>query len=326
MDQPGESPLESFLLDSAERGRRPLPGWRRVVLLLVVLLVLLGWYWSLEPDAPQLAQLPAVRGQVSLPAGVATTAMLEATVQALFDKPGGFIGNDVLPPGVWLDNMAAFERGVMVASRDLVRAMRRDFSHSAAVSLEDPDLQRAEPRFFFEGDQWLSTEGEYREGLAALESYRLRLAAKPAGAHFFARADGLSRWLADVDDRLNAYGRRLARVSAPDASAADRSDTPASWSQIDDAFYEARGYAWALQAQQAAIGVDFAEVLRTADAGALHRDVIAALAGTQKPIRSPLILNGSEYGVLANHSLVMAGYLARARAAIAQWRVRMAAD
>ena len=37
-------------------------------------------------------------------------------------------------------------------------------------------------------------------------------------------------------------------------------------------------------------------------------------------MRSPIILNGSGYGIFANHSLVMASYLARANAAIINLR------
>lgn len=53
---------------------------------------------------------------------------------------------------------------------------------------------------------------------------------------------------------------------------------------------------------------------------------IIALDGTQQPVNSPVILNGSEYGLLANHSLVMASYIARARATLMQLRGQLAAQ
>ncbi|MBT8086586.1 MAG: DUF2333 family protein [Gammaproteobacteria bacterium] len=37
-------------------------------------------------------------------------------------------------------------------------------------------------------------------------------------------------------------------------------------------------------------------------------------------LRSPLILNGGGYGLIANHSLVMSNYLARANAAMINLR------
>lgn len=316
MEQPGESPIESFLLDSAARGRRPRRWPRRALPALLLAVVLLGWYWSLEPEPLQLAALPAFDGRVQQATGIATTRMLQASVQTLLDKPGGFLGNDLAPPGIWLDNMVAWERGAMSASRDLVRAMRRDFTHAPDVALEDADLLRAEPRLYFSGSDWLTTEDEYRRGILALESYAQRLDSLPPTAQFHARADSLARWLQDVEVRLDSH------VAALGASTA-AGDARTGWQQIDDNFYEARGYAWGLRAQQEAIAADFAPVIREAGAEGLHRLVMGELDGTQKPVRSPLVMNGSEYGMVANHSLVMAGYLARTRAAVQQMRERL---
>jgi hypothetical protein len=41
---------------------------------------------------------------------------------------------------------------------------------------------------------------------------------------------------------------------------------------------------------------------------------------TQQPIQSPIIVNGGGFGLLANHSLVMASYISRANAAIIDLR------
>ena len=46
------------------------------------------------------------------------------------------------------------------------------------------------------------------------------------------------------------------------------------------------------------------------------RQVIRELEESQKPVMSPIILNGSPFGFFANHSLVMANYVSRANAAI----------
>jgi hypothetical protein len=316
MEQPGESPIESFLLDSAARGRRPRRWPRRVVPALLLAVVLLGWFWSLEPAPLQVAALPALDGRQTLVTGIATTRMLQASVQTLLDKPGGYLGNDLLPPGVWLDNMAAWERGAMSASRDLVRAMRRDFTHAPDVALEDADLLRAEPRLFFSGSDWLTTEDEYRRGIFALDSYAQRLDSLPPTAQFHARADSLARWLQDVEARLDAHVAALGAATAA-------GDARTHWRLIDDNFYEARGYAWALRGQQEAIAADFAPVIKEAGAEGLQQLVMTELDGTQKPVRSPLVMNGSEYGVVANHSLVMAGYLARTRMAVQQMRERL---
>ncbi|WP_310497403.1 DUF2333 family protein, partial [Sandarakinorhabdus sp.] len=92
---------------------------------------------------------------------------------------------------------------------------------------------------------------------------------------------------------------------------------------VDNGFYEARGYCWALSAQLAAVRTDFAPVLADHQAGDVLAQTVLALDGTQQPVRSPVILNGSEYGLLANHSLVMAGYVTRARAGVMQLRQQL---
>lgn len=341
MEQPGESRLETFLLDSAERGRR---GWHwlpRVLLVLAGALLVLGWYWSREPAAinpsSSVAAAPPSGQALAAEAGVVSTATLLAIARTLLDKPGGYISNDALPPGVLLDNMPAFEAGILAHVRDMLRVMRRDFSLSPSQSIEDPDLVRAESRFMFDSTSWLlpSTESEYRDGIAALDRYAARLAEpEGAGAHFYARSDNLARWFEDVDARLAAYGQRLASAAAPGAAA------HIAWSEIDKGFYEARGYCWALRAQLQATQVDFAPVLvahpaensvanavgnNTAEQNFLAQAIIA-LDGTQQPVNSPVILNGSEYGLLANHSLVMASYIARARAVLMQLRGQLAAQ
>src|SRR6185295_1964943 len=88
------------------------------------------------------------------------------------------------------------------------------------------------------------------------------------------------------------------------------------WSQIDDVFYESRGYTWALLEQLKAIQVDFAPILQRKNAAVSLKQVIRELEESQKPIWSPVILNGSPFGLFGNHSLTMANYVSRANAAV----------
>ena len=50
------------------------------------------------------------------------------------------------------------------------------------------------------------------------------------------------------------------------------------------------------------------------------RQIIRELEAAQEPLWSIMVLNGDGYGVLANHSLVMANYISRANAAIIELR------
>jgi len=46
------------------------------------------------------------------------------------------------------------------------------------------------------------------------------------------------------------------------------------------------------------------------------QQIIRELEASQDTVYSPVILNGSGFGLLANHSLVMANYVSRANAAL----------
>jgi hypothetical protein len=61
-------------------------------------------------------------------------------------------------------------------------------------------------------------------------------------------------------------------------------------------------------------------VLRKKNALVSFRQIIRELESTQKPLHSPMVLNGGQFGLFANHSLVMANYIARANAAIIDLR------
>ena len=299
----------------------------------LVALWILGWYWSREPAVPE----PTVVAAEAV-VGDTTTATLMRVAGTLMDKPGGYLSNDILPPGVWLDNMPNWEFGVLVQVRDLARALRNDFSRSQSHSVEDPDLAIAEPQFNFDSESWLfpPSEGEYRQGIRALERYRKRLNdPQQADAQFYARTDNLRNYLAITEKRLGDLSERLSgstgvvRVNtdlAGDADARRATDRPAEryirtpWLQIDDVFYEARGSSWALLQFLRAMEIDFAPVLERKNAQLSMRQIIRELEQAQQPLRSPVILNGSGYGLLANHSLVLSSYLSRAHGALIDLR------
>jgi hypothetical protein len=85
-------------------------------------------------------------------------------------------------------------------------------------------------------------------------------------------------------------------------------------------FYEARGAAWALVHLLKAVELDFESVLQKKNALISLRQIIRELEATQEAVWSPVILNGSGFGLFANHSLVMASYISRANAAVIDLR------
>jgi hypothetical protein len=266
------------------------------------------------------------------------TGTLIEVARTLLDKPGGYLSNDITPPGVLIDNMPNWEFGVLVQVRDLARALRNDFSRSQSQSVEDRDLIIAEPLFNFDNASWMlpSTEGEYRKAIRALERYDLRLGDGDAtDAQFYARADNLRDWLGMVEKRLGSLSQRLSasvgqvRVNTDlsgDEAARQSTATPGQlmvrtpWYQVDDVFFEARGATWALLHFLRAAEVDFATVLEKKNALVSLRQIIRELEASQATVWSPIILNGSGFGFVANHSLVMASYVSRANAAVIDLR------
>lgn len=308
--------------------------WRIVAIGLSLYLLgslVLGIMWNQKPDLPS----PPKAGSVT---GIATTQALLGLGNTLLDKPGGFLSNDVGLPGVWMDNVPNWEYGVLIQMRDLSRALRKDFSRSQSQSTEDRDLAVAEPQFNFDNESWMlpASESEYRRGIEALQSYHDRLSdSQQSQAQFYARADNLTRWLADVETRLGSLSQRLSasvgqkRINtdlAGDSAATQSTFADAEleiktpWSEIDDVFYEARGASWALIQLLRAVEVDFAATLRKKNALVSLRQIIRELEATQETVWSPIILNGSGFGLVANHSLVMASYISRANAAIIDLR------
>ncbi len=307
----------------------------------VVVCLGVGWYWSQEPDlfpVQQTAQQAADRDGKQMVPGFTTVETLKTVAGTLLNKPGGYLSNDRFPPGVLLDNIPSWEYGVLVQVRDLTRALRKDFARSQSQSAEDADLAKAEPRFNFDNKSWMlpSSESEYQEGINSLSRYQARLSdPNQKNALFYARADNLNNWLGDVGTRLGSLSQRLSasvgRVKLNSAlkteslqpgqvPVVDEEVVETPWMQIDNVFYEARGQAWALSHLLRAIEVDFADVLAKKNATVSVRQIIRELEAAQEPVWSPMILNGSGYGVLANHSLVMANYISRANAAVMDLR------
>lgn len=307
----------------------------------VVLNIVLILWWSNEPpmfDITQNALEKAGGDNAKVVTGLTTTATLIHVAETLLNKPGGYLSNDIAPPGRLMDNMPNWEYGVLTQIRDLARLLRNDFSRSQSQSSEDPDLREADPKFSSTNDRWLfpSSESEYQKGVDYLTNYLNRLYRSDApDSQFYARADNLRDWLAIIEKRLGNLSQRLSasvgqtRVNtdlAGDANATQSTIRPSEvlvktpWLEIDDVFYEARGMTWALTHFLRAVETDFAETLGKKNALPSLRQIIRELESTRSTVWSPMVLNGGGFGVVTNYSLVMANYISRANAAVIDLR------
>lgn len=316
-----------------------------VAVLYIVIMIALGIWWSAAPAAfsmeTKTQSYAEDSGQPLVPGSATTLALIEV-IDTLLEKDGGYTHNDLLPPGLFMDNMPNWEYGVLVQSRDLARALREVLSRSQSQSREDVDLTLAEPRINFQSDSWIlpASEREYRSANKYLKAYLARLPQTGGdGAQFYARADNLGFWLGMIGKRLGSLSQRLSasvgqrRLNtdlAGDPTAAASTDDPEDqeirtpWSEVDDVFYESRGAAWALIHFLKGAEIDFASVLEKKNARVSLQQIIRELEATQATVWSPIILNGSGFGLWANHSLVMANYISRANAALIDLRELLA--
>jgi hypothetical protein len=328
-------------LKSPPRRSWLLRGVAALVLVYMVGVLALMWWWDYEPahfDVAASAQARATAKRQPVVTGTLTVATLMTTAGTLLDKRGGYLSNDKFPPGLLMDNVPNWEFGVLTATRDLARALRNELSRSQTQSVEDTDLQEAEPLFSSPNDRWLlpSSESQYSKALARVDGYLTRLADNDASnAQFYARADNLADYLQIVSARLGSLSQRLSasvgQVRVDTDLAGDREAQQSKpgtgprlvrtpWTKVDDNFYEARGYTWALREQLEAIRIDFAPVLTNKNAQVSLDQVIRELEESQASLGSPIVLNGTPFGFFANHSLVMANYVSRANAAVIDLR------
>ena len=312
-----------------------------LLLIISIILWILSIWWGWMPssyDVKARTQEEATLNHHKIVPGYTTTTALIELTDWLVNKPGGFLSNDITPPSILMDNMPSFEYGVLEQVRDLALVMRLDFSRSQSQSTGDKDLEIAQTKLNISHKNWVlpSSESEYKEAIQALSRYRARLVAKDeTEAQFYTRADNLSDWLREVEKRLGSISHRLSASVGNDmfdttlegdptakqsTKTADEVEMKTGWLQIDNVFYESRGSTWAILHLLKAVEVDFQDVLEKKNAQVSLKQIIRDLEATQQTIWSPIILNGSGFGLLANHSLVMANYVSRANAALIDLR------
>lgn len=323
-----EAPKRARKKAAKSRGLSERPQLKRLGSgLLGVLLIMfaIAWYWSREPKpfdvVEEAAKAANVENPKELPLGYTYATTLIEIAETLLHKPGGFLMNDVFPPSVLLDNIPNWELGALIALRDATTALRNNIARSQTQSQEDPDLSKGEPFLYFDYRSWQlpSSESEYEKGIESLVAYRERL--RKRDANFYARADNLRQYLEVLEKRLGDYSNRLSASTAdrlPEGEAggerhSELGRTP--WLKLDDRFFEARGYTWAAMLVLKAIEFDFRDILGNKTALVSLQQIVRELENGQESHLSPVILNGSGFGLFANYSLTLANYIARANAA-----------
>ncbi|MGC3871913.1 DUF2333 family protein [Halomonas sp. GXIMD04776] len=289
--------------------------WKPLLTLLVLYLVVclgLGIWWSQRPDNFDVTHAVLEQRQhptAPAPRGTVMTATLATTIETLLDKPGGYLRNDKLLPGVWLDNMPSWEYGVLTQARLLTQTLPAFGAGDTSLLSDASDALDSDSR------DWLypGAEKHYRRALTTLHGYLSSFTNQ--GMTGFADNGGpLAQWLRKTGQRLDGITERLsASIDDPEAlrklgvnESALPEDTP--WLRIDDTFFTARGETWALLHYLQAVKHDYADIVAKADGNETLDRVIAELKLAQRRLWSPMVLNGKGFGMFANHSLLLANY------------------
>jgi len=321
----------------------------------------LSLYWTRIPptfDVEQAAREMAVEKEhrmpdQSMPVGYRTVATMVKLIDQLFTKPGGYQSNGISPMTQIPDNMQNWEYGYVIQMRVLVNALRFDLARAGVQAKDHPELREAEARFNFKHDNIVlpSTDAQYKEGLKFLEDYldKLNSAASP-GQYFAPRNDQLIDWLEKQKNMLGSYTTMLQNnigavtfdtgiltsepiptdeVVAGDVAEGavankDEGDDLSNFRDRDDVFYQVRGGIYALYHTMLAIRSDCKGTINDNNAMGIMNRVLNELESANKPMKSPMVLNGSELGIIQNHSLVLAAHLAKAHLAIQELQRQLA--
>ncbi|MGM8931352.1 DUF2333 family protein [Salinicola halophyticus] len=354
--------------------------WKPLVALVVIYLlacIVLGIWWSWTPSPTDPKQ--AVEQQRGFPQSVDTRGGDEsqspapgetllasniAIIDTLLDKSGGYLRNDVMPPGLWLDNMPNWEKGVTQQVRDAVASL------GSALDVGSAPLGEANDELSGDLDSWRwpasenvlrSARNNLGEAFTALENASGQHGANQGASNQATAGQGssgqgasdqgtsdqsasgqdssdqggsgqdssgqgavadtaspdapdasaLREWLAQVEKRLQTQTQQLA-ANVGQSPSGDQQNDSTPWLRIDDVFFEARGTTWALAQLMRAARIDYADAIEDSGAGGDFDQLIAELESSQGRVWSPVILNGSGFGLFANHSLMMANYTVRA--------------
>lgn len=284
-----------------------------------------------------------------LPKGYRTVATTILLAKQLLEKPGGYQSNDVMPMTRIPDNMRNWEFGCLIQLRVMVQGLRYELSRSGPQSGEHPELQEAEARFNFKHDKWIipSAESQYRDGISFLEQYIDNLSnAETEGKFFTARQDQVIKWLDRQKLMLGTYATRLQNnvgavpyntgvltsentLNMDPAVDTDQEKNPqdedvTSFTERDDVFYQVRGGVYVMYHVMLAMRKDCETILNNAQAMGIMNRVINELESACKPMGSPIVLNGNEFGTIQNHSLVLGAHVAKAHLAVQELQKQIA--
>ncbi|MFZ5833858.1 MAG: DUF2333 family protein [Pseudomonadota bacterium] len=300
---------------AAVRARVPLRVLRWTIGILVVLLILyypvgMLWWHKINDDLGF-----DVTAESLQPGQSRAVAVAAALIDREVNKTGWVANNPFFTPSALLDNMPAFQQGIVSALARFSFELADQIGRTRGSSEIDADLKNASGLLQYSGTVWVwdpsvslaptaTSEQQYEKARKALENYNRRLANDQAV--FERRGDNLLATMERIALDLGSSSAVLERHVAEHSS--DFLDF-----QADDLFYNVRGQTYAYYIVLRALGGDFENVLRERELGAVYGQMLNSLreAAALDPW---VVTNGAPDGLFPNSHLTAQGfYLLRAR-------------
>ena len=300
---------------TAVRARVPLRVLRWTIGILVVLLILyypvgMLWWHKINDDLGF-----DVTAESLQPGQSRAVAVAAALIDREVNKTGWVANNPFFTPSALLDNMPAFQQGIVSALARFSFELADQIGRTRGSSEIDADLKNASGLLQYSGTVWVwdpsvslaptaTSEQQYEKARKALENYNRRLANDQAV--FERRGDNLLATMERIALDLGSSSAVLERHVAEHSS--DLLDFHA-----DDLFYNVRGQTYAYYIVLRALGGDFENVLRERELGAVYGQMLNSLreAAALDPW---VVTNGAPDGLFPNSHLTAQGfYLLRAR-------------
>jgi hypothetical protein len=222
----------------------------------------------------------------------------------------GWRPNDFLlwGPGLWADNNANRQLGIIQALRESVRVLKDHLTKVSATEY-DQNLVTADTAFRNDAEKlWLpSAEGKFRDGVAALERYVAGLSTAPPRSKPLNRRNvELIRLFQSWTDLLGDAHANLFRERQPDGSRVP------PW-RIDDHYYHAQGFTHVMYHLTLAVRREYEEELAGRPTVVTLLDEVADALGRAATLKPFVVLNGRPAGLFANHRRNLDGYVVEAR-------------
>lgn len=221
----------------------------------------------------------------------------------------------------FLDNKAAFQRGVNQAVRRTATELVDSLGRVRGTSGINGDLQSARGNLQFDEGSWYfgvnpfgpktPTPSYYRAAEKSLRKFNTDLG--NCNATFDSRADNLIEFIDRITNDLGSTSDILAERSEKHSY---------GWfdTRADDRFWFAYGQLYGYYGILSAAGADFSQVLAERNAGALWADTIRQFQAALR-IQPFIISNGSEDGwIMPSHLATMGFYVLRVRSNLVETR------